>query len=673
MSPNRLAGEKSPYLLQHKDNPVPWYAWGEAAFAAAKAQNKIIFLSIGYSTCYWCHMMEKDSFEIAEVGQALGQDFISIKVDREEHPDVDQIYMDAVMGLTGRGGWPLTVFLTPDLKPFFGGTFFWRTQFLQILAQIAKVWHEEPQRIAESAQKITAHLQNSPSERNQKALTDAHLKNALSAFGKNFDALAGGFGGAPKFPQATQISLLLRLQHRSQDAFALEMAEKTLTAMAHGGLFDHVGGGFHRYSTDERWFLPHFEKMLYDNALLVLAYADAWQITKKPMYADVVRETLDFVLREMTDPQGGFYTALDAGEVDEEGDDYVWTHAELRAVLPDAAFADFIQTFGVTPDGNWEGQKNVLHLPPGQSWDQRVKLVSHLKTLLTVREKRKKPRLDSKILTSWNGLMIAAMAKGSQILDDDKYLKAAQKSAGFIFESLHETKPPHGLLRSYCDGVAHLPGTLDDYAFLIFGLLHLYAVDFDVAWIHKAQALQKQQDALFWDAQNGGYFFTRASQTDLIVRKKDLFDGALPSGNAVTALNLQKLYGLTHAAEYKQRLAALFPVFADPAERAPLAATQALVALDYALSAPREVAVVLPQDHDLAKAVSEYLRTTFLPYQVLSLRAENSPAPLPLAQGKNALQGQTTFFVCEEGACQKPTADFSEFKKQIERCAPLKL
>ncbi|MDO8528227.1 MAG: thioredoxin domain-containing protein [Deltaproteobacteria bacterium] len=520
---NRLSKEKSPYLLQHQNNPVDWYAWGEEAFQAARAQNKPIFLSIGYSTCYWCHMMEKDSFELQEVAEVLNKNFINIKVDREEHPDVDQIYMDAVVSLTGQGGWPMSVFLSPDLKPFFGGTFFWRAQFIPLLNNIASVWQNSPEKIIQSGNDIQKHL----SERIQPAtgsLDATIFTSALQQFAQSFDTTHGGFGSAPKFPHSMNIDALFKIHRRTGDKEALNMATRSLDGMANGGIYDAVGGGFHRYATQDDWNEPHYEKMLYDNALLVPVYLEAFKVTNNPTFAKVARETLDYVLRDMTDPLGGFYSAQDAGEVDKEGEYYHRTEKTIE--------------------------------------EER-----------TARQKRTPPHKDDKVLTSWNGLMIAAMAFGYKILEDKKYLQAAQKSAGFIQQTLYKNGE---LLRRYRDGDSRYAGTLEDYAFLIHGLLNLSDADANPEWKNWARDLQQKQDALFWDAKEGGYFFSPTTDKNLFVRKKTFQDGALPSGNAIAVLNLLRL-GETKKAE------ALFKAMSGEIHRYPSAFGQSLIALDYAM------------------------------------------------------------------------------------------
>lgn len=519
MTLNRLGQEKSPYLLQHKDNPINWYAWGPEAFAAARSENKLVFLSIGYATCYWCHMMEKDSFEIQEVADVLNRDFISIKVDREEHPDVDALYMDAVVGMTGQGGWPMSVFLTPDLHPFFGGTFFPRRDFLQLLANIDQAWKTTPQKVLQSGNQITEMLKRREVSPYAEAPTSGLLDAAQRAFSQAFDATYGGFGGAPKFPPAQGLLFLLHEHSRSNHPDTLKMVTTTLDAMAQGGIHDKIGGGFHRYSVDERWHEPHYEKMLYDNALLTLAYTQAFRVTATADYATVVHTTLGYVLRDLTAAEGGFYAAQDAGAVGQEGEYYRAT-PEMRATL--------------TP-----------------------------------------PAIDTKVLTAWNGLTIAALAAAGQILNEPRYITAAQRAATFIRQHLYTDGK---LLRRYCDGDARLDGSASDYAFLIQGLLALHAADQDAQWLHWATELQATLDRAFWDAQEGGYLTSTAPE--LIVHKTEWFDGALPSANSISAQNLIVLAALLGKADYRERAEKILIAAAPHLARSPMGTATMLCALD---------------------------------------------------------------------------------------------
>ena len=508
---NQLDKEKSPYLLQHKNNPVCWYAWGEEAFELARKENKPIFLSIGYSTCYWCHVMEKDSFEIQEVADILNKHFISIKVDREERPDVDQIYMDAVVGLTGRGGWPMTVFLTPKLEPFWGGTFFYRDKFIEILNKLNEAWTTDQKSVLTSATELTAALTKRVLPKGESKLSEAAFKKALDGFGKEYDQQYAGFGPAPKFPPSSQISLLLRMNKRSANKRALEMATETLESMARGGMYDHLGGGFHRYSTDKKWLVPHFEKMLYDNALLTVVYLEAFQLTGNKLFSSVARETLDYVLREMTSPEGGFYSAQDAGEVDKEGEFYVWKESELNMLLTSEEALEVKKVYAVSNAGNFEHGTNIFYFPKPTKWEEKysTSISSAHKKLLTARDKRVHPHKDDKVLTAWNGMMIKAFSDGYRVLKDERYYAAAKKSAEFVKAKLFNEK---GLFRRYRDGDARFAAYLDDYAYLIQGLIELYQCKFDEKWLVWAKELQDQLDKKLWDKEGSAYNYTEAKE-----------------------------------------------------------------------------------------------------------------------------------------------------------------
>ncbi len=672
MTYNRLGEEKSPYLLQHKDNPIHWFSWGEEAFRAAREQNRPIFLSIGYSTCHWCHVMAHDSFENQAVADLLNQHFISVKVDREERPDVDQIYMQAVVGLTGQGGWPLTVFLTPELQPFFGGTFFPRAKFIELLNLIQQAWLQQPDKILTSAEQITAYLRQQDAESSTASLDESVLAQAYQQFVQGFDAEHGGFGAAPKFPRSMALSLLLRLHRRSGEQAALKMVEVTLEKMARGGIYDHLGGGFARYSTDAIWLVPHFEKMLYDNALLAISYLEAYQVTNKPMYASVAQGILDYVLRDMTATAGGFYSAEDADSEGVEGKFYVWSEKELQAALTAEEFALFKKVYGVSSSGNFEAGENILHLTADYSWEvkQEPLLQSAHKKLFAMRERRVHPHKDDKILTAWNGLMIAAMAKGYQVLGDIRYLKAAQDAARFVQANLEDAGR---LLRRYRDGDSRFLAYINDYAFLIFGLLALHEADFAVAWLDWARQLQRQQDRLFWDEAEGGYFFSPAENRDLLLRQKDFDDGAVPSGNSVAALNLLKLHALTLERDYRQRADKLLGVMAAKIKKFPSAYSQALMALDFDVDRAKEVAVVGSKEAPLTQQLKDYLFHTFVPNSVLAVGEPELGKALPLLRDRPQLHGKATVYVCEQGVCQLPTQDFEKAKSLIESYQPLSL
>ncbi len=663
---NRLGEEKSPYLLQHKDNPVHWFSWGEDAFRAAREENKLIFLSVGYSTCYWCHMMEKDSFEKQEVADAMNRDYISIKVDREEHPDVDQIYMDAVLRMAGQGGWAMTGMLTPDLKPFFGGTFFWRIQLLQLLSTIQDVWQSNPEKILNSGEKMATLLKEENNPPGNKALNIDLLRKSFQQFQKSFDENDGGFGGAPKFPHSQNLSLLLRIYRRTGNQEALKIVTQSLDAMAHGGIYDHLGGGFHRYSTDKKWFAPHFEKMLYDNTQLAITYLEAFQVTQKKEYAEVARGILNYVLREMTDPQGGFYSAQDAGEVGKEGEYYLWKESELKQALLPEEFQIFKKVYGMNPQGNFQKGENILFLFPEQTTEisdikNNPLLQSAQKKLLTLRQTRPSPHQDDKILTSWNGLMIAAMARGYQVLGDISYLDAAKKSAEFIHQHLMQNGK---LLRRYRDGESRYFGTLDDYAFLIYGLIELYESTFDTQWINWAQELQTKQDEFFWD-DRGGYFFTDNSDKSLLLRKKEMEEGSLPSGNSIALLNLLHLEDLTFAPSYQKKVEKLLDFFSGSLNSYPSAFPQVLIALDYHLDRAKEIAVIQNPSQDDTDAIRQYLYKAFLPNKVVAIGNEiplESPQGLSILKGKKVLNQKTTLYVCEKNLCKLPTSDLEKAK-----------
>lgn len=660
MSLNRLHLEKSPYLLQHKENPVHWYPWGEEAFAAARRENKPIFLSIGYSTCYWCHVMEKDSFEREEVAEVLNKYYVSIKLDREERPDVDTVYMDAVVGMTGQGGWPMSVFLTPNLEPFWGGTFFYRDQFISILRQVHEAWIQQPEKILESGKGVTQFLQ----ERGLSAVPKAEIgtelfTHALAEFGRTFDPVYGGFGPAPKFPPSAQVSLLLRIHLRTSSADALHMAVKTLEMMARGGIYDHLGGGFARYSTDERWLVPHFEKMLYDNALLAVSYLEAYQSTQDNFYLSVARETLDYVLRDMTDSAGGFYSAEDAGEVGKEGEYYVWPYAELEKILDVAELELAATIYGISKEGNFE-HNNVLNLQRGSSWEvkQSPAVQALHRKLLAERIKRKAPHKDDKILTSWNGLMITALAKGTQVSGDTRYLAAAQRCAAFLKDKVWRDGR---LLRRYRDGEAKFSGCADDYACLIEGLLALYEADFDLQWLEWAFALQRAQDEIFWDTQGGGYFYSEAAE--VIVKKKELIDGATPSANSISLGNLLRLHSYAADSEIRKKINALTALLSGALSRYPAAFPKTLQALDFEMS--EKLAVVIAAESTVTAEEEKFVRilqAEFFPHKVLARVATDQtsdPRLPPLLQYKTMLDGKPTVYLCEGLACKQPLTDFS--------------
>jgi len=660
---NRLIFEASPYLLQHAHNPVNWYAWGPEALEAAKAEGKTILLSIGYSTCYWCHVMEEESYENERVAEVLNRDFIAIKVDREERPDLDKIHMDAVVAIRGHGGWPLNVFLTPNLEPFWGGSYFQKEQFLDILGQIRTAWEKEPEKIVQSGSQLSQYLET----QNQllkgvEVLDEMVLKAAYDSLASSFDDEFGGFGWAPKFPPSMRLQLLLRIARRTGEPVALEMAEKTLDHMARGGIYDHLGGGFHRYSTDERWLVPHFEKMLYDNASLAWTYLEAYQVSGKAMYSRVAREILDYVLKEMTHPGGGFYSAQDAGEVGEEGAFYVWHTSELREFLSPQEFALFEKVYGLSEPNNFEDGTHILNLQDEYDWTIKANPLirsAHHK-LLAARQARPSPLKDDKILTAWNGLMIAAMAKANQVLGEARFLDAARRAAQFLKQNLMSDR---GLLRRYRDGEATFDGYLDDYAYLISGLLTLYETDFDLSWIDWARELQTKQDELLWNEQLGAYYFSRAGDPHLIRSSVDFVDGARPNSNAVSALNLLKLFALTFHAPYQEKAKTLLIANGGNLSRQPGAFAQTLIALDYHLDRSKEIAVIGASNNADTQAVLSWLRSSFNPNKTLGAGRPEQSDTLALLARKPMIEGKTTVYVCEDTICNLPTADL----KQVQR------
>lgn len=557
---------------------MDWYPWCDEAFEKAKKEDKPVFLSIGYSTCHWCHVMEHESFENNEIAKLMNENFVSIKVDREERPDVDQIYMTAVQAMTGGGGWPLSVFLTPEREPFFGGTYFppdrdrryGRPGFPDVLKEIARLWREERSRIREwGSQLVTALREGRETAGGE--MSAGILEKAYLVFREIYDPIDGGFGGAPKFPRSETLSLLFRIYHRNHEKQALTMSLHTLEKMARGGIYDHLGGGFHRYSTDTRWLVPHFEKMLYDNALLARSYLEAYQIDGNAMWAGIAREILDYVLRDMTSPKGGYYSAEDADSEGVEGKFYVWTEDEICKILNPDEFKSVKDAF----------QMNILHLKDSVPWTRRYEepLSTAMKKLFEYRKTRTPPCKDDKILASWNGLMMSAMAVAAQVLEEQKYLVSAKRSAEFILKNLWDGQ---NLKRRYREGEARFQASLEDYAFVIQGLLDLHETNFDLRWFESAKRLQARADDLFWDDQGGGYFSTDPSDTSLIARMKEIYDGATPSGNSIEAMNLLRFYGFTLDEGYRKKADQIFQAFSGFVTENPQASPALLMAVDFA-------------------------------------------------------------------------------------------
>jgi hypothetical protein len=737
--PNRLANETSPYLLQHKDNPVDWYAWGDEAFSAAREADKPILLSVGYSACHWCHVMAHESFEDAAIAAQMNRLFVNIKVDREERPDVDNIYMQAVQSLTGRGGWPMTVFLTPDGKPFYGGTYFPPADrqgmpgFPRLLEAVADAYHSKREDVLNAGtQLVQAIASPARLQAGDTLLTPQLLDEAAESILRAHDADFGGFGSAPKFPQAMTLDFLMRWSYRAKDrsksTSALDAVHKTLRAMAQGGMYDQAGGGFHRYSTDAVWLVPHFEKMLYDNALLARVYLDAWKLTGEPFYRRICEETLDYVLREMTDASGGFYSTQDADSEGEEGKFFLWTPAELEAVLGEDAPL-VAAYFGVTADGNFEGS-NILHvrkpadrfledlsrsepgsplshrerphLDPLSLWERvRVRanapndaeafdaFINEAKAkLYAAREQRIHPARDEKVLTAWNGLMLRAFAETALAFDSQPYRDAAVANADFL---LTQMRPASRLLRTWKQGAARLNAYLEDYACLIDGLIATHAATFDERYLRSAVQLTGEMIDLFWDDGVQGFFDTGRDHEALVTRPRDFFDNATPSGTSVAVDVLLKLALLTDNADYERRATTCLSTLVPFIENAPTAFGRLLAALDFHLSTPQELAIVLPPDSPLpqakgqpsdsplpsrgegqgegssTRALLDVARILYAPNLLIVGGPAGRPDnPTPLLDDREALNGQPTAYLCERYVCQSPTTHPAELRSQLE-------
>ncbi|MBC9784625.1 thioredoxin domain-containing protein [Heliobacterium chlorum] len=680
--PNRLQNEKSPYLLQHAYNPVDWYPWGDEAFQKARQEDKPVFLSLGYSTCHWCHVMERESFEDTEVANYLNEHFISVKVDREERPDVDHIYMTVCQAITGHGGWPLTIIMTPDKRPFFAGTYFPKRSrrgmpgLLDVLEALVEKWKEDRGQLVEAGNRVTNMLQEEVRNRKIGTLDEEALVNGYEYLSKNFDDRYGGFGHVPKFPTPHNLTFLMRYWKYAKEDKALAMVEKTLSSMRAGGIYDHLGYGFSRYSTDEKWLVPHFEKMLYDNALLAMAYLEAYQITERDEYAETAREIFSYILRDMTSREGAFYSAEDADSEGEEGKFYVWTPQEITQVLGEQQGNLLCQWYDVTDKGNFEG-KNILHRIDAEQRpytapmepDTWERVLSDLQQqLFVVREKRVHPYKDDKILTSWNGLMIAAFAMGYRVLHDLSYLEAAVKAADFIWMRLRNENGR--LLARYRDGEAAYLGYIDDYAFMIWALIELYQADTSPRWLQQALELQEQQNLLFWDSEEGGYFFYGSDAEELLTRPKEIYDGATPSGNSVSALNLLRLARLTGREDFTDQAEKLLQAFSGNISAMPAGYTFALMALLFARQPGKEVVVVAERPREHFRHELEPLYRVFTPetvflYRLAGKEYEELASVAPFVREMTASGGEPTFYVCENFACQPPTTDMAKVRELL--------
>lgn len=686
--PNRLAKEKSPYLLQYAYNPVDWFPWGDDAFAKARNEDKPILLSIGYSTCHWCHIQNEESFENEAIAATLNEKFVPIKVDREERPDLDEIYMKAVTTLTGQGGWPLTVFLTPDLKPFFGGTYFppvprqGLPSFPEVLDFVSKAWREKRQEILTSSDEITKTVREGYEFAGQGTLSKILLDNAFAVIISLHDSQFGGFGRPPKFPLPSYLGFLLRYHARTGKGSALNPVLKTLDSMADGGIHDHVGGGFHRYSTDRYWLVPHFEKMLYDNALLARIYADAYRVTRTKKYADVADDTLHWILEEMTSPDGGFYSAQDADTPEGEGFYYTWTPKEVSDVLGERDGAVFSDHYGISADGNFEGGRSIPNVistaekvgaKHGLTTAQVEEIVRRGKRALLEfrREKRTRPAVDDKVLASWNGLAISGFACAYQALQNEKYLAAAKKCAEFLLTTLVKEKAQSGpdLYRRYREGDVAIEGNLEDYSFLVGGLLDLYEATLETRWIHPSLSLARRMIELFWDSKNGGFFLTK-NQGENLAAIKEGYDGPTPSGNSVAAMNLLRLAEFTGDADFRDRAERTLKLFAETMELSPTGYLEMLSAVDFSFGA-KEIVIAADGKSGFEDMVKD-VQVRYLPTKVLALSAtgrdKRNGTPLAeLTDGKVPINGLPTAYVCENFACQAPVTDRTAFKTLLDK------
>ena len=689
---NRLFLESSPYLLQHAHNPVNWYPWSEEAFNEAKKNNRPVLLSVGYSTCHWCHVMEEESFEDLEIARYMNENYIAIKVDREERPDIDSIYMSAVQMMTGRGGWPMTVWLTHDKKPFYGGTYFpprtgdrgSHKGFLPLLQELKQIYTDKKTEIAKSSEHLHEVLQKNlqpsvvPKESLDKNVTSLLYQQVKT----HWDPVHGGMKGAPKFPSSFPYRILLRSYLKTKDEQILKILDKSLTSMMNGGLQDHVGGGFHRYSTDSQWLVPHFEKMLYDQALLAVIYLEAAHLFKKDSYKQTARNILDYIIRDMQSKEGGFYSATDADSLSdkghkEEGFYFTWTPEELDKALDKVSAKLVKRYYNVSASGNFEG-RNIFYVHADLSEtakdlnlslsETEQKLHSAREKLYQVRNKRALPLRDEKILSAWNGLMISAFVTGYFVLNEKKYLEQAEKSAQFVLNNMFKENQ---LYRAWKDGTAYIPAYLEDYAFLTAGLLDLFEWTGNINWLKKALELDRILETSFEDKKNGGFFMTADKYEKLLAREKPLYDGAEPSGNAVAALNLLRLAELTGQASYKQRAEKTLKTVVENLNKNPLSYSEWMVAVDFYHKKTHEVVLVLPDKKKQDKNfLFNEIKNWYLPHKVLTVvqnsKVEEYSELLKPVSRKKVIDEKPTVYICEEGACQLPATELEELKDQLK-------
>jgi len=672
---NALAKETSPYLLQHAHNPVDWYPWGEEALSKAKKEDKPILLSIGYSACHWCHVMEHESFEDEGIAKLMNEHFINIKVDREERPDLDTIYMTVVQMVTGSGGWPMTVFLTPDQIPFYCGTYFppedgyGKPSFRRVLVSMVQTFKEKRQTLHDSVETIVAELRKSNSLSNAKSdLNVDMLQRASSSLTADYDSLNGGFGQAPKFPPSMALSYLMRSYKREHEQKYLDIVTQSLTKMACGGIYDQLGGGFHRYSVDARWLVPHFEKMLYDNALLSRVYLDGFLLTKNNFYRQISQETLDYVMREMTSPEGGFYSSQDADSEGREGAFFLWDAKEVQSILGSEESEPFCRYYDITSEGNFEGQ-NILHVPRSIdvvaqlnriSVDRQLEIVQRgRQRLFETRETRIKPGRDDKVLTAWNGLMLRSFAEAANSLDREDYRQTAVRNAEFLLSTLYIDGR---LFRSYKDGRARFNAYLEDYACLVDGLISLYEASFDLRWMLAAEELADQMILKFWDPDGGGFYFTSKDHESLIHRPKDFYDNATPSGNSVAACSLLRLWKLTGNERWSRHAVAILESVSDLLPRHPAAFPQLLCGLDFYLGKTKEIAIIGDPSEKNTKELLHSIYGIYLPNKVVACGKDGGTF---LLEDKAQIDGMSTAYVCENFTCELPVTSAEDLINRL--------
>jgi hypothetical protein len=687
MQPNRLIKEKSPYLLQHAHNPVNWFPWGEEAFNKANAEDKPIFLSIGYSTCHWCHVMEKESFEDEETAKLINDAFVAIKVDREERPDIDGIYMSVCQILTRSGGWPLTIIMTPNRKPFFAGTYFpkndrfGKSGLLSIIPRIMDLWKNRRQELLDSSEEITLAVKASSKINTGNQSGEEIFQLAFEDFKIKYDPEYGGFGKAPKFPIPHNLTFLLRYWRRYKDDSALGMVENTLTKMRLGGIYDDIGYGFHRYSTDRQWLVPHFEKMLYDQALLVPIYLEAYQATNKKLYIETAEEILSYVMKEMTSPTGGFYSAEDADSEGEEGKFYIWTEDEITNLLhEDSDFA--LTIYNIQKEGNWrdpisaeKNMTNILHMtktleeiaadfkcPPEPVKERLIKIRS---LLFEYRKHRIHPFKDDKILTDWNSLMITAFSKAAQVTGNEVYISFARSGADFISEYL--TNKSGKLLHRYRDGDSSISGNIDDYAFYIQALLDLYETSFSIDNLNEAKYMIDLTIHDFWDAETGGFFFSSKDSTELIVNQKEIYDGAIPSGNSIMILNLLRMSKITADADYEEKAMMINRAFSSIISRSPTAFAQALIGYDFGFGPSFEIVISSNEYDHYAHMMVKEIRKCYQPAKIVLVKtvSNNLQNIAPYVSGQNPINGKAAVYLCKNFSCDFPIADYKNIREVL--------